>query len=166
MYKGQLYYSMYVITVGFLQFSLDGYFYQYIGPGGGWLSQHAVVLFAIISAGFLGRYSEVYLNIKHGNSFFPKVFKGIYVCLGLLLLAVLFIPGALEFSYPAVNVLGLGVLVAIVISVIILFSKKIAVDEFFLTGIFFLILGFVIFILNNLSVLPNTYLALPTICSV
>ncbi len=153
-----LYYSMYVITVGFLQFSLDGYFYQYIGPGGGWLSQHAVVLFAIISAGFLGRYSEVYLNIKHGNSFFPKVFKGIYVCLGLLLLAVLFIPGSLEFSYPAVNVLGLGVLVAIVISVIILFSKKIAVDEFFLTGIFFLILGFVIFILNNLSVLPNTFL--------
>ncbi len=153
-----LYYSIYVITVGFLQFSLDGYFYQYLGSGGGWFSNHAVVLFAIISAAFLGKYSEVYLNIKQHSSFLPKLFTGIYICLALLLVAVIFVPDFLAFSYPSVNVLGLGVLVAILVSVIRLFSKKIKVDKFFLTGIFFLILGFVIFILNNLSVLPNTFL--------
>ncbi|MBZ9728715.1 response regulator [Salegentibacter sp. JZCK2] len=156
--KSFVYYSMYVVTVGLLQFSLDGYFFQYFGPGGGWLSNHAVVLFAIISGGFLGRYSEVYLNIRQSNSIMPIIFKAIYIGLGLLLLAVLFIPGLLEYSYPSVNLLGLGVLVAIVVSVVILVSKKITVDKFFITGIFFLIMGFVIFILNNLSVLPNTFL--------
>ena len=153
-----LYYSMYVVTVGLLQFSLDGYFFQYLGPGGGWFSNHAVVLFAIISAGFLGRYSEVYLNIRQSNRVMPWIFNLIYAGLGLLLLTVIFVPGLLEYSYPSVNILGLGVLVAIVVSVIILVSKKITVDKFFITGIFFLILGFVIFILNNLSILPNTFL--------
>lgn len=153
-----LYYSLYVVTVGLLQFSLDGYFYQYFGPGGGWLSNHAVVLFAIISAGFLGKYSEVYLDIGQSNSIMPWIFNSIYVGLGLLLLAVIFVPGLLEYSYPSVNILGLGVLVAIVVSVIILVSKKVSVDKFFITGIFFLILGFVTFILNNLSILPNNFL--------
>lgn len=153
-----LYYSMYVITVGLLQFSLDGYFFQYFGPGGGWLSNHAVVLFAIISAGFLGRYSEVYLTIRQSNRIMPWIFNTIYAGLGVLLLSVIFVPGLLEYSYPSVNLLGLGVLVAIVISIVILVSKKIAVDRFFITGIFFLILGFVIFILNNLSILPNNFL--------
>lgn len=153
-----LYYSIYVVTVGLLQFSLDGYFNQYLGSGGGWFSNYAVVLFAIISAAFLGRYSEVYLDIKQSSSFLPKLFKGIYIGLGLLLAVVVFAPEVPAFSYPSVNVLGLGVLVAILVSVILLFSKKIEVDKFFLTGIFFLILGFVIFILNNLSVLPNTFL--------
>ncbi len=153
-----LYYSIYVLSVGLLQFSLDGYFFQYLGPGSGWFSNHAVLLFAIISGGFLGKYSEVYLNIRQSNKIMPQIFNGIYLCLGLLLLALLFAPGLLEFSYPSVNLLGLGVLVAIVVSIIILFSRKITVDKFFLTGIFFLILGFVIFILNNLSVLPNTFL--------
>ncbi|WP_051227820.1 hybrid sensor histidine kinase/response regulator [Gillisia sp. JM1] len=153
-----LYYSIYVITVGLLQFSLDGYFFQYLAPAGGWFSNHSVILFAILSAAFLGKYSEVYLNIRQGNSVMPWIFNAIYVGLGLLLLALLFVPGVLEFSYPSANLLGLGVLIAIVVSVIILVSIKIAVDKFFLTGIFFLILGFVIFILNNLSVLPNTFL--------
>lgn len=153
-----LYYSMYVVTVGLLQFSLDGYFFQYFGPGGGWFSNHAVVLFAILSGGFLGKYSEVYLDIRQSNRIMPWVFNTIYVGLGLLLLTVIFVPGLLEFSYPSVNILGLGVLVAIVVSVVILVSKKVPVDKFFITGIFFLIFGFVIFILNNLSVLPNTFL--------
>lgn len=153
-----LFYSIYVVSVGLLQFALDGYFFQYLGPGGGWLSNHAVVLFAIISGGFLGKYSEVYLNIRQSNKFLPWIFNAIYSGLGLLLLVVIFVPGLLEYSYPSVNLLGLGVLVAIIVSIVILISKKITVDKFFLTGIFFLILGFVIFILNNLSVLPNTFL--------
>lgn len=153
-----LYYSIYVISVGLLQFSLDGYFYQYLAPDGGWFSNHAVVLFAIISAGFLGKYSEFYLDISKSNSFVPGIFKIIYFGLGLLLLAVIFVPDLLQYSYPSVNILGLGVLVAIVISIIILVSKKITVDKFYITGIFFLILGFVVFILNNLSVLPTTFL--------
>ena len=153
-----LYYSIYVLTVGLLQFSLDGYFFQYLGPGAGWISTHAVLLFAILSAGLLAKYSEVYLNIKQSNTIMPGVFKMIYVGLALTLMAVVFVPALMYLTYPVVNLLGLGVLVAIIVAVVIMVSKKITVDKFFLTGIFFLILGFVIFILNNLSILPTTFL--------
>lgn len=152
-----LYYSLYVITVGLLQFSLDGYFYQYFTPEGESLPLPAVVLFAILSASFLGKYAEVYINVKQNSRLLPKVFKGIYISLALLFISVLLVPDALEFSYPAVNVLGLGVLVAILVSLAILFSKQVKVDKLFFTGIFFLVLGFVIFILNNLSILPTTF---------
>ncbi|WP_240793855.1 hybrid sensor histidine kinase/response regulator [Antarcticibacterium arcticum] len=153
-----LFYSMYVCLVGLLQLSLDGYFYQYLSPGGGRLSNHAVVLFAILSGGFLGKYSEVYLNIGQSTRIMPRVFNAIYIGLSLLLIGIILSPALLEISYPAVNLFGLAVLGAIVASVIILVSRKITVDKFFITGIFFLILGFVIFILNNLSVIPNTFL--------
>ena len=49
-----LYYSLYVLFIGLLQFSLDGYFYQFITPNSGWLSNKSVLLFAIISGVFLG----------------------------------------------------------------------------------------------------------------
>lgn len=153
-----LFYSMYVGLVGLLQLSLDGYFYQYLTPGGGWFSNHAVVLFAILSGGFLGKYSEVYLNIGQSSRIMTRVFHAIYIGLSLLLTGIILSPAVLEISYPTVNLLGLGVLATIVVSITILISKKITVDNFFITGIFFLILGFVIFILNNLSVLPNTFL--------
>lgn len=153
-----LFYSLYVVSVALLQFSLDGFFHQYFGLWERWLPMPAVLLFAIISAGFLGRYAEVYLSIKQNSGFLHKIFLSIYFSLGALLVAVTFFPGVLEFAYPVVNILGLGVLMIILVSMAILFSKKVAVDKFFFTGIFFLVLGFVIFILNNLSLLPNTFL--------
>lgn len=47
-----LYYSLYVVFIGLLQFSLDGYFYQFITPNSGWLSNKSVLLFAVISGFF------------------------------------------------------------------------------------------------------------------
>ncbi|MDP2159392.1 MAG: 7TM-DISM domain-containing protein, partial [Flavobacterium sp.] len=52
-----LYYSLYVLFIGMLQFSLDGLFYQFITPQSGWLSLNAVILSACIANFFLGRYA-------------------------------------------------------------------------------------------------------------
>lgn len=62
-----LYYSLYVVFIGLMQFALDGYFYQLITPGGGWFSRHAVLIFAMIAGFLLGRYSEVFLGIRKHN---------------------------------------------------------------------------------------------------
>jgi hypothetical protein len=62
--KTFLYYALYVIFIGLMQFALDGYFYQLILPGGGWFSLRAVLIFAMVAGFLLGKYSEVFLKIK------------------------------------------------------------------------------------------------------
>lgn len=155
--KTFLYYSMYVVFIGLLQFAIDGYFYQFITPQSGWLSLHSVVLFACIANFFLGRYAQVFLKIKEYNKIINKAFYGLYILNGILFISLLFIPKALEYSYPIANGLGLIVLSLIVASQISIYKKTRKLDRFFAIGVFFLICGFVVFILKNFSVLPLTF---------
>lgn len=155
--KTFLYYSMYVVFIGLLQFSIDGYFYEFVTPQSGWLSLHAVIIFACIANFFLGRYAQVFLKIKEYNRFINNAFYVLYGLDLLLFLSLFFIPKALEFSYPIANGLGLILLLLIITSVIIIYIRTKKLDRFFVTGIFFLICGFVVFILKNFSILPLTF---------
>ncbi|HEX8269033.1 MAG TPA: 7TM diverse intracellular signaling domain-containing protein [Flavobacterium sp.] len=155
--KSFLYYSMYVICIGLMQFSLDGYFYQYFDPAGGWIADRAVLIFACLSTLALGKYGQEFLRIKQYNHIVNSLFYLLYIATGLLLLALMTIPAALHYAYPLANILGLIVLLLIIASVVAPFAKKGPVDGFFITGIAFLILGFVVFILNNFSLLPNSF---------
>lgn len=155
-----LYYSLYVVFIGLMQFALDGYFYQLITPGGGWFSRHAVLIFAMIAGFLLGRYSEVFLGIRKHNKTIGRIFDSLYVLVLLLILALIFIPSALALCYPLANVLGLLILINIIAALVYMYWKKIPVDIFFSVGILFLILGFGIFILNNFGQIPNSFFAL------
>jgi signal transduction histidine kinase/CheY-like chemotaxis protein len=154
-----LFYSLYVTFIGLMQFALDGYFYQYIAPAGGWFSLHAVLIFAIISTFFLGRYSQVFLGVKEHDKLLNKLFNGLYIMVAGLFAFLVFIPAALPYCYPLANILGMFVLILIVVSIIRMNRKKIPVDRFFQIGIFFLIIGFVIFILNNFGQIPTSFLS-------
>jgi signal transduction histidine kinase/CheY-like chemotaxis protein len=155
--KTFFYYSMYVIFIGLLQFSLDGYFYQFITPQSGWLSLHSVLIFACLANFFLGRYAQVFLKIKQHSKILNNIFYVVYA-LDFLLFASLFIIENHEFAYPMANGLGLILLLLIISSQILIYIKTKKIDRFFATGIFFLISGFVVFILKNFSVLPLTFL--------
>jgi signal transduction histidine kinase/CheY-like chemotaxis protein len=155
-----LYYSLYVVFIGLMQFALDGYFYQLITPGGGWFSMHAVLIFAMIAGFLLGRYSQVFLGIKKHSRFIGKIFDTLYVLALILILTLIFVPSAFAICYPLANVLGLLILVMIIVSVVYMYWKKIPVDPFFSIGILFLILGFGIFILNNFGQIPNSFVTL------
>lgn len=156
--KAFLYYSLYVVFIGLMQFSLDGYFYKLITPQGGWFSLRAVLFFAMIAGFLLGKYSEVFLNIKKHNKIIYFLFTILYFLTFVLIVCILFVPKALALCYPLANVLGLLILILIISSVVYLYCKKIHVDGFFTLGIFFLALGFGIFILNNFSQIPNSFL--------
>ncbi|MFV8367992.1 7TM diverse intracellular signaling domain-containing protein [Flavobacterium sp. LB2R40] len=153
-----LYYSLYVVFIGLMQFSLDGYFYELVTPQGGWFSLRAVLFFAMIAGFLLGKYSEVFLNIKKYNKTIYILFNIVYFLAFLLIVCILLVPSALAISYPLANVLGLLILILIISSVIYLYYKNKYVDGFFTIGIFFLILGFGIFILNNFGQVPNSFL--------
>ena len=154
-----IYYSMYVVFIGLLQFSLDGYFYQYIAPNGNWLSCHAVLLFALVAAYFLGRYSQVFLKLKAFDPFMNRLFNGLYVVIAIWTVIFVGMPSALAVSYPVVNILGMFVLTLIIASIVRLYKRKHPVDLFFTAGIFFLVAGFVIFILNNFGQIPTSFVS-------
>jgi signal transduction histidine kinase/CheY-like chemotaxis protein len=152
-----LYYSLYVVFVGLLQFSLDGFFFQFVAPDAGWFSNHAVLLIAIIAVFLTGKYSEEYLRIKEYNRKIYSLIKGAYFLLFLLLLVAIFMPRALLFSYVLVNVFSLLFLILIVYTIVYFYWKKIPVDPYFSIGILFLIVGFGIFILYNFGLIPLTF---------
>ncbi len=152
-----LYYSLYVTFIGMLQFALDGLFYQLITPQAGWLSLNSVILSACLANFFLGRYAQVFLKIKQYNTTINNLFYVVFA-LDFILFASLFIhPAALQFSYPIANALGLCLLMLIIASIVSIYRQTHRIDGFFATGIFFLIAGFVVFILKNFSVLPVNF---------
>lgn len=152
-----LYYSLYVISVGLLQFALDGFFYQYISSGGGWFSNHAVLFFAIVGAFLSGKYSEVFLNIKTHSKLLYRLFNMSYISLVILLIFSALVPAALPYCYKLVNLLALVFLLLIIFSIFYLYAKNKPVDTFFTIGILFLIIGFGVFILNNLGFIENNF---------
>lgn len=153
-----LYYSLYVIFIGLMQFSIDGYFYQLVTPNGGWFSKHSVLIYAMIAGVMLGKYGEVFLKIKQYNPLIYKLFNIVYILAFILIGVIVFVPSFFAYCYPLANVLGLAILMLIIISVVYLYYNKKPVDTFFSFGVLFLILGFGIFILNNFGEVPNTFL--------
>lgn len=153
-----LYYSLYVVFIGLLQFSLDGYFYQFITPNSGWLSHKSVLLFAIISGVFLGKYAQTFLEVKSISTRLNYCYKLLYFLFAGLLFMIVFVSQWFEYGYPIMNALGLFLLVLIISSLIILYKKTGEIYHFFTLGILSLVTGFVIFILKNFSLLPYNFI--------
>ncbi|WP_395066387.1 7TM diverse intracellular signaling domain-containing protein [Flavobacterium sp.] len=153
-----LYYSLYVVFIGLLQFSLDGYFYQFITPGAGWFSDKSVLIFAVVSGFFLGKYAQTYLNVKKLSSNLYICFNVLYAFFGILFTVILLAPHWYKFCYPAMNALGLFLLILIISSLLVTYIKTKQIYQFFTLGVISLVTGFVIFILKNFSVLPDNFI--------
>ena len=121
--KRFFYYSMYVVFIALLQFSVDGYFYQLITPQSGWLSLHSVLLSACIANFFLGRYAQLYLKIEDFSKFINLSFYVLYA-LDFLLLLYLFFIDDIKLGYPIANILGLILLILIITSQVIIYIKQ------------------------------------------
>ncbi|UWX54890.1 response regulator [Maribacter litopenaei] len=155
--KAFVHYGFYVLFIALMQFSLDGFFHEYFTPEGGWLSDRAVLLTAFISLFFFGRYGDTFLNLKT-NAYFLHIAGNILsmaVALGFLVLV--FVPTSLTLSYPLANFIGVMVLAHMVTCLVIMKGKNIKIDPYFIMGIVFLVVGFVVFILNNFNIIDNSF---------
>ncbi|MDO1502062.1 7TM diverse intracellular signaling domain-containing protein [Winogradskyella maritima] len=158
--KTFLYYSLYVFSIGFMQSALDGYIYQYFLPSGGFLNSRMVLITALSSNFFLLKYCEYFLKINVQLKSFKKGYNIAYGIIAVLFAMVFISPRTLELTYPISNVNGLFSLVLILASLFTLRFKKIEIDRYFSIGIFFLVVGLLGFVLNNLSVIPNNFYTL------
>ncbi len=153
-----LYYSLYVFFIFLLQFALDGFIHQYVLTSGSGLALKSVVLFAACGSVFLGKYAESFLGVRKYFKLTTPVFNLLYLSQFIIIGWVLIASDVPAISYPLANLSGLLVLSLLLLSIAGLYLKKVRVDPFFATGIGFLVLGFVIFILNNFSLIPNSFI--------
>lgn len=154
--KAFVYYALYVLFIALMQFSLDGFFHQYFTPQGGWLSDRAVLLTAFISLFFFGKYGGTFLNLRNNSPILHVANKalGFTIISGVVLLAI---SPTFEYCYPLANAIGILVLVHMIASLVVMKVKKKKVDPYFVIGISFLVLGFIVFILNNFNSIQNSF---------
>lgn len=156
--KSFILYVSYVISIALLHYSLDGYFFQYILGSPGWFADRSILIFATVSAILLNRYSQAFVQVKQFAKGLNNTINVVNFSLALLLVGIVFYDAGKPFYYPLVNGLGfIGVLLAVA-SISMSFIKKKPVDAFFALGFTSLTLGFVIFIMNNFSIIENSFL--------
>ena len=155
--KAYIYYGLYALFIATLEFSLDGFFHEYITPEGGWLSDRAVLISAFLSLIFFNRYGREFLSIANHSRFLSLTNNLWNVLLISSLALLLLVPGPLAILYPIANLLGMLVIVQMLVSIGFLMNKKVVVDGWFMVGITFLVLGFIVFILNNFNVLESSF---------
>jgi two-component system, sensor histidine kinase LadS len=158
--KSFLYYGFYVFSIGFMQSALDGFIFEFILPQGGYINSRAVLITALFSTFFLLKYCEHFLKIDTNLKGFKKAYTTIYYILLALFILLFLSPKTLEIAYPLSNLNGLFTLLLILFSVFMIGYKRIAIDKYFSIGIFFLVIGLLGFVLNNLSLLPNNFFTL------
>lgn len=158
--KSFLYYGLYVFSIALMQAALDGLIFQYIFPQGGFISDRAVMITALLSNFFLLKYCEYFLRVEERLSSFKRAFNAIYVILAGLFIMVFISPQTLEMVYPISNLNGLLSLILIISTMLVIRYKKMSIDPYFSFGIFFLVIGLLGFVLNNLSLLPNNFYTL------
>lgn len=150
-----LYYILYVTFQFLLQFSLEGFTYQYLFPNSLYLASNAVLLSAAGTVIFVILYATSFLKIKERSEKWNKYFNSILVGLGIIVIMSL-IPGKLHaISYPIINLLSLIGTVSILIAIYQMRKKGYSVNNAFSLGFLILIAGAVVFILGNLGVLGD-----------
>ncbi|MBR9913686.1 MAG: response regulator [Algicola sp.] len=158
--KTFLYYGCYVFSIGFMQAALDGFIYEFLLPDGGYFNSRAVLITALLSNFFLLKYCEYFLKVDTKLPTFKKLFKAIYIILAILFIMVFVNETTLEMVYPISNLNGLLSLILILATVFTMRYKKMKIDPYFSFGIFFLVIGLLGFVMNNLSLLPNNFYTL------
>lgn len=153
-----LLYSLYVASIALLHSSLDGFVYQFTNGGQEWFYDRSLLLIAAVSTLIFGRYTQVFIKLKEISKKINLIFQIALIANILLIFGIIFIDAGRTFYYPAANAIGLLLILLCLIGVIVSFFTKHPVDLFFAAGITSLIIGFVIFILNNFGLIENSFL--------
>jgi serine phosphatase RsbU (regulator of sigma subunit) len=158
--KSYLFYILYVLSQGLLQFSLDGYAHHHFFSKGGYLTNHSLLFFAGITIIFLLAYVENFLALRKQNPNLYRVYlgTGIVVCFVIVLSLI---PGApYQIAFPLINGISLISILLPVFTILYLRAKGVKVDIFFTVAFFALISGAIIFILGNFNVIENKSITL------
>lgn len=148
--KLYLLYVLYVFFSGLLQFSLDGFIHRYVFTSGGYFTQHTIIFVAGFTVFFAYSYASRYLQLQ-GK---PKLIANVLAALVLITTFASLIPGKVyELCYPLINGFSLLSLFFLLIVGFQIRKKDKSISLLFFVGLFALMIGALIFILGNFSVI-------------
>ena len=149
-----IYYTFYILSVGFYALCIDGIAYQYLWPEQPKWNQFAygVALYAIILWSSI--FSIKFLNTKIRSPKLHKLIIGVLVARSLLFVYALFFDQAL-FRFRNLEIILLSL---IFVSSILVYRRGYKPARFFVVAYGILFLGFLMRALINWSVIPfNTF---------
>lgn len=153
-----LFYVLYVSSIFLMQFSLEGFSYQFLFPGNPYFASHIILFSASTTILFVMYYAYLFLNLENYDYKLKKVYK-VFMYASFLIAILGLIPGPLySYSYPIINVVGLFGVSTIVFSIFYLIFKGHKVSRFFTIAFVILIAGAIVFILTDLHIIKNPYL--------
>ena len=155
-----LFYIFYVFSQGMLQFSLDGYGHHHFFSGGGYFTNHAVLFFAGLTVIFLLVYVHNFLSLKERNQKLSRIFYWCRIVI-IFITIISLIPGfTYEIAYPIINGSSLVIVLFAALTIILIRMQGYPVDFFFASAFIILIIGGVVFILGNLSIVGDKEVSL------
>jgi signal transduction histidine kinase/CheY-like chemotaxis protein len=151
-----LYYLFYVASFGVLQASMNGIAYEYLWPTPSWWANHCVPLFIATTIGFGSLFIMSFLDLRRNTPFFNRVFRGLIG--GAALVLALTVVASPYVSMVSATLLGMAFAALVMAAAVACLVRKYRPALFLLVAWTALLLGIVLFALNNLGVLPGTFL--------
>jgi serine phosphatase RsbU (regulator of sigma subunit) len=150
-----LYYVIYVLGIALLQLSLDGYIFQYVFPNSPWWANHIVLLSAAFTGVFALLYSKTILKTAQNLPKINRVFQFFLILIGIVGVLSLFPGPTYTYNFPVINISTLLSILLVPITILISTRRGFKVDRFFTMAYVVLVASTTVFILRNLSVLPD-----------
>jgi len=158
--RSLLYYSIYVLSIFLLQFTLDGFAAQFIFTESLFLKEVSIVIHTGLSPIFFLLYVREYVKVIKQIKIWNRAYlSGIIILCFIILLT--FIRGRVhEIAYPLINIATFITLLVVAFSMVLTFSKRRKVSIFFVIAIITLLVGAILYILSNLNIIKNQFIEL------
>lgn len=153
-----LFYVLYVSSIFLMQFSLEGFSYQFLFPNNPYFANHIILFSASTTILFVMYYSYLFLDLQKYNYNIKKAYK-VFMYASLITAILGLMPGPFyRYGYPFINVIGLFGVSTVVYSIFYLIYKGHKVSRFFTIAFVILISGAIIFIFTDLHIIKTPYL--------
>jgi serine phosphatase RsbU (regulator of sigma subunit) len=153
------YFTAYVFLLGLFQLSLDGFAYQYLWPQSPWIGNHAILVFAALSLLSMIFYVRTYLGEFEQFKAYEKGYP-IFIGLTLVSFVLSLTSGAVYAAqFPILNGLSFIVVIYFLIGIYLKYKEGSKLDLAIIIAFVSLSLGAVIFIITNVNIVDNEFLA-------
>ncbi len=109
---------IYVISLFFFQFAIDGYAFQFLFPSNNWLANHAILFTAGITVVFVLKYAQEFLLLRDRSTTLNKAFTGFIILTGIITIGSLIDGIIYELTFPIINGVSLIATLTIVGTII------------------------------------------------
>lgn len=151
-----LYYVLYILVVGLTQSTIEGYGFQFLWPDNNFFAAKSFFIFtALVNITGL----EFVRKFLHTKDFLPRIDKVSYFLYSVYLLALIFtFTGHYFIVYPILQAFA-GIVSLYMLGISIYIAKKgYRPAQFFVIAWIPLILGIIIYVLKDVSILPYNVL--------